>query len=145
MMLRLATLLAVMTTPAYAETPIWSVEEAQRAVQADEVLLLDIRSREEWKETGLAEGALPVSMHESDFGAKLQTLMKIGKPIALICATGGRTNYIVGLLEKNGFTGVVDVSEGMIGNRRGKGWIAKNLPIVDLAAGEKALSAITDE
>lgn len=132
--------------PVKAETPIWSAEDARKAMQLGEALVLDIRSPEEWKETGLAEGALPVSMHTRDFGQNLQSLMntakKTGRPIAMICATGGRTKQVTDILRKNGITGVIDVSEGMMGNHRGKGWIAKGLPVVDLDTAQAALDAL---
>ena len=50
----------------------------------------------------------------------------------LICATGGRSAYVAEVLEKNGLTGVADVSEGMLGNSGGAGWIARGLPVVSL-------------
>lgn len=123
---------AALATPSFAETPIWSVEETLSALEKDEVLLLDIRSRDEWKETGLARGSLPISMHEQGFGKRLQEVFNLGKPVALICATGGRTAHVISILEKNGIKDVIDVSEGMMGNKRGSGWIAKRMPIVDI-------------
>ena len=36
------------------------------------------------------------------------------------------------VLEKNGITGVADLSEGMKGNKRGPGWIARGLDVVPL-------------
>ena len=71
-------------------------------------------------------------MHEQGFGERLQAILKSTPPekIGLICATGGRTAYVVDILEKNGISGVQDVSEGMLGNDRGPGWIARGLPTV---------------
>ena len=139
--------LMAITSVALAETPIWSAEQAQLAIQKDEVLLLDIRRPQEWADTGVAEGALPVSMHDPDFGKNLQTILTkfAGKQIAMICATGGRTAYVTDVLAQNGITGVIDVSEGMIGNSRGKGWLAKSLPVVDKSTAEAAYKALLDE
>lgn len=117
-----------------AQTAIMSAPEAQAAVDAGEMVLLDIRTREEWLETGVAEGAWPVSMHTPQFGPELSAILQrfSDRKIGLICATGGRTAYVVDILEKNGIKGVIDVSEGMLGNPRGPGWVARKLPIVDL-------------
>jgi len=130
-----ASLFAV-STPALAQSMIWSAPEAQNAMENDQVLMLDIRSPGEWDETGIAQGALPVSMHTPDFSTNLTRILaqSNGRKIALICATGGRTEYVIKVLEKNGISGLVDVSEGMIGNQRGPGWIARGLPVVDKAA-----------
>lgn len=101
-------------------------------VTAGEIVLLDIRSREEWAESGVAEGAWPVSMHEDDFAQRLQAILQRYDPsqIGLICATGGRSNYVAQVLQQNGVAGVVNVSEGMFGNTHGAGWIARGLPVV---------------
>jgi len=88
----------------------------------------------------VAQGALAVTMHAADFGANLARIMagNPGTPLALICATGGRSNYVATALAQNGITGVRDVSEGMFGNGRAPGWIARDLPIVDAAVAFEA-------
>ena len=135
-----AAALLMMTFTAMADTPILSAPDAQTKLTDGEMVLLDIRSRQEWQQTGLAEGAWPVSMHEPDFGQKLQAILQeVGaEKIALICATGGRTSHVTGILRQNGIEGVADVSEGMMGNPRGPGWIARGMPTVSL---EDAMSA----
>lgn len=97
-----------------------------------ELVLLDIRSPQEWKGTGTGEYAERVSMHQKGFLSKLNALIDNDKsrPIALICATGGRSNFIQGELVKRGYTNVIDVAEGMLGSRSGPGWLKRGLPIV---------------
>ena len=117
-------------TPSSA-AELLSAKEAYDRSKANSLVLIDIRSRQEWKDTGIAETAIPLSMHERGF---LEGYNKIrsenpGKDIALICATGGRTNFIQTELKKRNLGTVIDVSEGMLGNHRGKGWIALNLPL----------------
>ncbi|MGV6804468.1 MAG: rhodanese-like domain-containing protein [Ruegeria sp.] len=109
-----------------------SAPEVARLVEAGDLVLLDIRSPQEWEESGVARGALPISMHEPDFPKRLQEVLSRIPPerIGLICATGGRSNYVAEVLEKNGIGGVVDVSEGMFGNGTNPGWIARGLPVV---------------
>jgi len=127
-----AALLCGLSTPALAGNPtILSAEEAHRAALAGEIVLLDIRSPGEWKQTGVPEGAMAVTMHNDQFVPTLRKLLADNPdtPLAMICATGGRTEYVVGILAKNGVN-VIDVSEGLEGNRRGKGWKAKGLPLV---------------
>jgi len=126
---------------AASDSTIWSVQQAYKALQTDELVLLDIRSRQEWKETGVAENALPVSMHEKDFGKKLSQLLAANsnKKIALICAVGGRSGTLLSRLQKMGLDNFVDVSEGMLGSRRGRGWIASGLPVVSLEQAERRL------
>ena len=120
---------------------VWSVEQAQTALLADEIRLIDVRSRGEWRDTGVAKGAWLISMHEDRFPQRLFAAQKLagGRTIALICATGGRSGSIMRALQKAGNTGYVDVSEGMLGSALGPGWIASGLPIVSIDEGLAAL------
>lgn len=105
--------------------------EAQKAAQAKEIVLLDIRTPQEWQETGIATTAHPVSMHQRGFLEKLDKLIggDKSKNIALICATGARSAYIQKELQKRGYSNVISVAEGMLGGPNGKGWIPRGLPV----------------
>lgn len=108
-----------------------SAPEALEAATSGKAVLVDIRSREEWQETGLAEPALPISMHEGGFVQKLLQAMggNPAHPVAIICATGGRTRYLQNVLASNGFSNIIDVSEGMMGSPAGPGWLKRGLPV----------------
>jgi len=136
---------ALMTLTAMADTPILSAPDAEAKLASGDMVLLDIRSPQEWADTGLAEGAWPVSMHEPEFGQKLQAILqKVGADqVALICATGGRTGHVTNILRQNGIEGVIDVSEGMMGNPSGPGWIARDMPVVTLEDATAAYEAAT--
>jgi len=123
-----------------AEPQIMSAPEAATAVASGEMILIDIRSPGEWAETGVAQGAIALTMHNPGFPQQLTRILsgEHGKSIGLICATGGRTEYVVSFLAQNGFNDIVDVSEGMIGNDRGPGWIARGMPVI---SSEKAQMA----
>ncbi len=73
-------------------------------------------------------------MHERGFEKRLFAARELAgdKPIALICATGGRSARLLAALKRAGYSGFIDVSEGMLGSRRGPGWIARGLPITNL-------------
>lgn len=131
---------ALISISANAQGRIVSAPEIIEQMETGDIILLDIRSKDEWNETGLAEGAWPVSLHSRDFPERLQALMTRYKPeqIALICATGGRTQFVTDILKKNGVEGVIDVSEGMHGNDLGPGWLARGLPVVPLAEARAA-------
>lgn len=121
----------MLATIASAETPVLSAPDVAQQVATGEMILLDIRRPREWAQTGVAQGAWPVSMHDRDFPDHLRAILAQHDPsdIALICATGGRTAYITDILEQNGIAGVADVSEGMFGNGTNAGWIARGLPV----------------
>ncbi len=125
---------------ALADAPIISAPEAQAKLKRGEIVLLDIRSPKEWRETGVAKGAWPVSMHESDFAKRINAILAEYPPeqIAVMCAVGGRSKHIADLLERQGITGVIDMSEGMMGNKRGPGWIARGMDVVPLKKAKAA-------
>lgn len=120
---------------------IWSAPHAWEALSNDEIRMIDVRSREEWAETGVAERAWPISMHEARFPDRLFAAREAaeGRQVALICATGGRSGFIMRSLRTSGYDGFIDVSEGMLGSDVGVGWIAAGLPVV---TAEQALAAL---
>lgn len=110
---------------------IISASEAFELASNKKIILVDIRGVDEWKDTGVASIAKPVSIHEPLFLSKLDAITDgaKGKPVAFICATGGRTAWLLKELTSRGYTNLLDVSEGMMGNELGAGWLKLGLPI----------------
>ena len=69
--------LGVSTPAGFAESVVLTAPRAHDLIKEKEMILLDIRTPEEWAETGLAEGAWPVSMHERDFGKRFTQLLSL--------------------------------------------------------------------
>lgn len=124
---------------AQAQTVKLSAPDALVAVQSGQMILLDIRRPSEWRKTGVASVARPVSMHDRQFGPNLSKIIADNPDtqIGLICATGGRTDYVAQFLASKGIGNIVDVSEGMLGNGQAPGWIARGFPIVDLETAQQ--------
>jgi len=99
--------------------------EALPLVQSGEMVLIDIRTPEEWAQTGVAEPAHTNSMHVPGFLERLDEILDSSKDsqIGLICATGGRSAYLQSELNKRGYKNVIDVTDGMIGSGAGPGWL----------------------
>lgn len=114
-----------------AEASKMSPDIAHAKALAGEIILVDIRTPEEWLQTGLGEGAVGLDMTAQNFVMELVDLRKNNPetPIALICRTGNRSGFVVGELARQGFPGLVDVSEGMAGGPNGQGWIPRGLPV----------------
>lgn len=113
-----------------------SAIEAYNGVVNGSLTLIDIRSPGEWEKSGIPKGSIPITMHnpagKNAFKDAILAAVKGDKerPIALICAVGGRSHWAQSYLEKHGFTQVADVAEGMFG--RGKtmpGWLKRDLPV----------------
>ena len=105
--------------------------EALDAIRAGTLVLVDVRHPDEWAETGIAEGAVPIDMRRHDF-VEAVTAARGGREVAIgvICARGVRSRRMAQRLAAAGIDGIVDVPEGMLGSRAGPGWLARDLPVV---------------
>ncbi|PWR02414.1 rhodanese-like domain-containing protein [Meridianimarinicoccus roseus] len=126
------------------ERTVWSADEAYDALLGDSARVIDVRSREEWLETGVGAGVWPISMHEDRFPDRLFAAKALAgsRDVGLICATGGRSASLLRALRQARYDGYVDISEGMLGSRQGPGWLAAGLPVVPLDA---ALASMPEE
>ena len=106
-------------------------QEALAAVDAGEILLVDIRRPDEWAKTGIARGATPIDMRRPDFiAAVLDARETPDQPVALICARGVRSYRMSQRLATAGLSPILDVPEGMLGGKAGPGWLAADLPVL---------------
>jgi rhodanese-related sulfurtransferase len=105
--------------------------EALEKARAGEITLIDIRTPAEWRQTGVASGALTIDMTARTFVNELLDAIEGDQnaPVVLICRTGNRTGYTRDALEKMGFTNVSHVPEGMAGSAAGPGWVRRGLPV----------------
>lgn len=112
-----------------------SASEAQTLFSQGEVTLIDIRRPQEWRQTGVATGAVRIDMvHPEGLQGFAQEVFDtvggdLDAPIVLICRTGSRTSRLQPVLTQAGFTNVRHVPEGMLGKRGQPGWIAQGLPV----------------
>lgn len=112
-------------------TPSLTATEALEKARAGEITLIDIRTPPEWRQTGIAPGALTIDMTKPTFVQEVLDAVQGDRdaPIVLICRTGNRTGYTRDALEKLGFTNVSHVAEGMAGSAAGPGWVRRGLPV----------------
>ncbi|QTQ36029.1 Rhodanese-like domain-containing protein [Aromatoleum petrolei] len=109
--------------------------EAQAQAKAGRITLIDVRTPDEWRETGVAPGATPINLYHPGGaeGFVKEVVAKVGgkrdTPIAFICRSGNRSGQAQRLLAAQGFTNVVSVREGMSGSTAGPGWIRSGLPV----------------
>jgi rhodanese-related sulfurtransferase len=105
--------------------------EAYLALNAQSIILIDIRRPDEWARTGVGEGAVPINMLNRDFIDQLTAQVGGDKTahIALICARGVRSRKMGTRLTQAGFTNIIDVPEGMLGSGAGPGWVKRGLPV----------------
>ena len=133
----LVALSAVSPAPTFAAGAEMSAPEALDAAAKGKLKLIDIRTPQEWRETGVATGATRLNMNHPGGGPGFaeELLKQTGgdknASVGLICRTGNRTTQVQRYLEAQGFTKVYNVKEGMAGSAAGPGWIKRGLPLED--------------
>ncbi|MEW6120370.1 MAG: rhodanese-like domain-containing protein [Pseudomonadota bacterium] len=127
--------LAILSGCARESGPAIDAPAAFAQSQSGALTLIDIRRPDEWKQTGVAKGALEINMAHpqgtAGFVKQVEAELRGDRtaPIALICRTGNRTTQMQQALVEAGFTNVVNVKEGMAGSGAGPGWLARGLPV----------------
>lgn len=115
------------------------VRQAHTRAKAGEVVLVDVRRPSEWRRSGVPASGHAITMHQDGRRFLAQLLEATGgdktRPLALICATGGRTTWLQARLRRAGFSNLYNVTEGMMGSRYGAGWLKKGLPVRPWTAG----------
>lgn len=103
-----------LAAPVAAQTHYTAAPSAEQLAAAD-VLLVDIRQPQEWRQTGVLPEALLIA-HDGDpaqFLAELAPHLD-GRPVALICRTGSRTAQAAAALAPALDVPVIDISGGML-------------------------------
>lgn len=104
----------------------------------DNLLIIDVRNKEEWSETGVIPGAKLIQMLTTTRTIRNGYIEEIINTLgdkkdinaAIICHSGGRSSATVTMLEGKGYTNISNISEGMVGDGKTTGWISRGLPIV---------------
>lgn len=119
---------------ASAQAPdVISATEAHQKASRGHLVLVDVRTPQEWLQTGVPASAHAVTMNQ-DGATMLAAIDKLvgndrGRPLAIICRTGNRTGSLLPQLRRAGFTNVTHVGEGVAGSRHGAGWLKAGLPM----------------
>lgn len=95
--------------------------EATQLINHHDALILDVREDREW-----AGGHVPNAKHIplGQLAGRMKELEKFkDKPIIAICRSGARSGHGCGVLRKNGFEQVYNLSGGMMA------WERANMPV----------------
>ena len=111
--------------------------EANKLYEENKIIIVDVRNKSEWKETGIIPGAHLVQMLNPIFKIRkdfLEDITKILGPdkniaAAIICKSGGRSNASMEILQEAGYINITNIAEGMIGDGKKTGWITRGLPL----------------
>ena len=124
----------VLSNTAMAQVII-APDQALQLARGGDITIIDIRRPDEWRKTGIPLGAERATVRfnrgANSFLRRIAQLTGGDKTkrIALICAAGVRSKHAIRWLSNRGYTQVLDISEGVQGNHRGVGWLARDLPV----------------
>ena len=121
----------VVALAACGETPYTAIDNARLSeLRQQGVPLYDIRLPEEWRQTGVVEGAKTLTYFDAggrpraDFMPAFSAEVGKNDPVILICRSGNRTDKLARELAALGYTRVYNVRNGMLG------WQADQRPTV---------------
>jgi len=109
------------------QADVQQLDAAALAALPEDVLLVDIRRPDEWRDTGIVAGALPLTFFERDgsydapswLAALDAALESRSAPVVLICRSGVRSARVAALLdERLGYTAVGHVTRGIVDWRK---------------------------
>jgi len=130
--------IAVIAIAAFAAAPAiagsgeyTNIDSAQARAMIDKgVKVIDVRRVDEWRDTGVIEGAALITAFDTrgrfnpDFPAAFAAAVEPDEDVVVICRTGGRSRVISELLTgRAGYTRVYNATGGMMS------WIADGNPI----------------
>jgi rhodanese-related sulfurtransferase len=88
---------------------------------ADNLILVDVRTRREWQREGHIEGAVLIPV--DDLQAQAAQELPKDAEIILYCHSGARSYYAANLLSQIGYSHVSDLSGGL------EAWERSRLPV----------------
>jgi rhodanese-related sulfurtransferase len=125
----------LLSSGAWAGPDLLHADDAYRRANTGDITLIDIRSPAEWRQTGVPQGAMAITLHNpGGIDAFYRAILAATgndkkKPLALICAAGNRSQWAQRFLADKGFTRVENVGEGLYGNGVHPGWLRRGLPL----------------
>ncbi len=119
-----------------ARAEVVNVDSAEVArLVASGVVLVDIRTEPEWRETGVIPGSRLLTFFDANGRAnpaawleQLKTVAGPEQPVILICRSGNRTRVVSDFLEQQaGYSKIYNVRQGI------RAWIQESRPVTAVA------------
>lgn len=119
-----------------AKAEVINVDSAELArLVASGVVLVDIRTEPEWRETGIIPGSRLLTFFDANGRAnpaawleQLKTVARPEQPVILICRSGNRTRAVSEFLEQQaGYSKIYNVRQGI------RAWIHESRPVTAVA------------
>lgn len=108
-----------------ADVATVGVEQAYAMLMSDRLTLIDVRTPDEWRSSGIAKGAHCAALGTSEFEALLLGLANGPRPkvVGFICKAGTRSTRAAATARTQGYENIAIVQGGM------DAWARVNLPL----------------
>lgn len=105
----------------WAEVVDISIDELQSIMASDNIVIIDVRTPKEWRQTGIVEGSLPIMFFDEKRRPHAQEWMRQAsahiapeQELILICRSGNRSRVIANyLIRQHGYKRVYNVKHGI--------------------------------
>jgi rhodanese-related sulfurtransferase len=108
--------LIVLSISVFGQSKVENVDAAtfKKYIDGKKGVLIDLRTDDELKSKGMIKGAMQIDFLAKDAEEKISKLDK-KKTYLIYCAGGGRSGDCAELMEKQGFSHIVNLEKGIEG------------------------------
>jgi rhodanese-related sulfurtransferase len=113
-------LILIITLTSILNSTIIKTQLTEKLIK-EKIPIVDIRTNEEWKQTGIVKNAITITawysngkIYINDFLKELNEKIDTSKPFAMYCRTGHRTSKLANFLSKKLNYTIYDIKGGIL-------------------------------
>lgn len=115
-----------------------TLQEAHSLYMNKNLTIIDVRTINEWKMTGIIPTSILINMHDDKYQERngfVTEITKIlleyqDKNVAFICASGARSKIITDYLINKGYKNIYHIPDGIMG-KQNDGWLFNGYPLIN--------------
>ena len=113
-----------------------NLQEAHDSYKDDKIIIVDVRTKKEWKETGIIPNSILLNMHNDSYEENKNFVndltaflsKNLNESIAFICASGSRSEVVVNYFTEKGYKNLSHIPDGIVG-KNNDGWLFLGFPL----------------
>ncbi len=115
-----------------------TLDKAYSLYEKNKLLIFDIRTKKEWKMTGVIPNSILINMHDNNnlerenFLNEVSSELELHKNenIAFICASGARSKVVMDFFINKGYKNIFHIPDGIMG-KQSNGWLFQGYPVTN--------------
>ena len=113
-----------------------NLQEAHDSYIDNKIIIVDVRTKKEWKETGIIPNSILLNMHNDNYEENKNFVndlsaflsKNLNKSISFICASGSRSEVVVNYFTEKGYKNLSHIPDGIVG-KNNDGWLFLGFPL----------------